>query len=180
MPTITYNPQLQFYPEQTFTINGNSTYTINTALSSNWTINQYPPGLAIPAPPREGKVRSSNCTAYYHNGLYHREDGPALEYDEGRKEWWINGQRHRVDGPAIEYSNGNTEWFCLNKRHRTDGPAVVMSDRKEWYVNGKRHREDGPATEYLDGYKEWYYQGRVVEVASQDAFNRYVVADKYL
>ena len=24
------------------------------------------------------------------NGNYHREDGPAIEYVSGRKEWWFN------------------------------------------------------------------------------------------
>jgi hypothetical protein len=26
------------------------------------------------------------------NGKYHREDGPAIEYGDGKKEWWINGK----------------------------------------------------------------------------------------
>lgn len=37
------------------------------------------------------------------NGLYHRVDGPALEYSDGFKAWYINGQRHREDG---QLSNG--------------------------------------------------------------------------
>ena len=36
------------------------------------------------------------------NGELHREDGHAVEYASGSKEWWINGLRHREDGPAIE------------------------------------------------------------------------------
>ena len=24
----------------------------------------------------------------------HREDGPAVEYSNGDKEWWINGKQH--------------------------------------------------------------------------------------
>ena len=26
-------------------------------------------------------------------GKYHREDGPAIEYENGRKEWWFEGQK---------------------------------------------------------------------------------------
>jgi hypothetical protein len=39
---------------------------------------------------------------------------------------WRNskGKRHRLDGPAAEYSNGHKEWWVGGKRHRTDGPAV--------------------------------------------------------
>ena len=66
--------------------------------------------------------------------LLHRVDGPAVEFSNGTKSWFINGKRHRIDGPAIEYAHGS----------------------KDWYVNGKRHRVDGPAVEYADGTKAWY------------------------
>lgn len=26
-------------------------------------------------------------------GKLHREDGPAIEWDNGDKEWWVNGER---------------------------------------------------------------------------------------
>ena len=44
-------------------------------------------------------------------GQLHRTDGPAIEYDNGTKEWYINGKLHRTDGPAIEYDNGSKEWW---------------------------------------------------------------------
>ena len=37
-------------------------------------------------------------------GLVHREDGPAIEYADGAKAWYINGTLHREDGPAVEYA----------------------------------------------------------------------------
>ena len=30
---------------------------------------------------------------YYKNGKLHRLNGPALEFADGYKEWWINGKR---------------------------------------------------------------------------------------
>lgn len=30
-----------------------------------------------------------NCTKYYFNNKFHREDGPALEYGDGRKEYYL-------------------------------------------------------------------------------------------
>ena len=27
------------------------------------------------------------------NGVIHREDGPAIEYIDGRHEWWLNGEK---------------------------------------------------------------------------------------
>jgi hypothetical protein len=30
---------------------------------------------------------------WYLNGKLHREDGPAIEYLNGTKEWWLNGEQ---------------------------------------------------------------------------------------
>ena len=82
----------------------------------------------------------------------------------GTKEWWLNGDLHREDGPAIEYANGDKEWWHLNgKLHREDGPAIEYANGgKWWYLNGKRHREDGPAIEYTNGDKEWWLDNEEV------------------
>jgi hypothetical protein len=50
-----------------------------------------------------------------------------------------NGELHRVDGPAIEWANGSREWWVEGKLHRTDGPAVVYITHgsRAWYLNGK-------------------------------------------
>jgi len=45
----------------------------------------------------------------------HRDDGPAIEWIDGTKQWWINGQLHREDGPAIEWAGGKKEWYIKNK-----------------------------------------------------------------
>jgi len=49
-------------------------------------------------------------------GLYHRLDGPAIEYLNGDKSWYKEGRRHRENGPAIEYPNGTKYWYILYKR----------------------------------------------------------------
>lgn len=41
----------------------------------------------------------------------HRDDGPAIEWENGDKEWWLNGHKHRLDGPAVEWANGQVEWW---------------------------------------------------------------------
>jgi len=80
-----------------------------------------------------------------------------------------NNQRHREDGPAVEYSNGTKAWYINGQLHREDGPAIEWSDgHKEWYLNGKRHREDGPAVEWSNGDKSWYLNG---EELSEEEFN---------
>ena len=91
------------------------------------------------------------------NGKRHRKDGPAAEYANGDKQWWVNGERHRVDGPAAENANGTKWWYLNNKLHREDGPAIELANGdKWWYVNGKLHRVDGPAIELANGDKEWW------------------------
>lgn len=78
-------------------------------------------------------------------------------------------KRNREDGPAVEWSNGDKSWYLNGKLHREDGPATEYADGdKEWYLNGKRHREDGPAVEYTDGYKEWRLNG---EKLTEEEFN---------
>ena len=43
--------------------------------------------------------------------IVHREDGPAVEYSDGDKAWYVNGVRHRLDGPAFENSYGAKQWY---------------------------------------------------------------------
>ena len=45
---------------------------------------------------------------YYKNGdqsILHREDGPAVEYNNGIKFWYLHGKRHRADGPAVDIAD---------------------------------------------------------------------------
>ena len=85
---------------------------------------------------------------YNDNGQLHREDGPAIEYADGYKTWYLNGKLHREDGPAQEYYNGN----------------------KFWYLYGILHREDGPAIELADGSKYWYYHDKEISCKTNEEF----------
>lgn len=112
----------------------------------------------------EDAITRMTVTCWYLNGNLHREDGPAIEWTNGRKDWYKNGLRHREDGPAKEYANGSKEWWINGEFHREGGPAVEWFDdgiccHKEWYRNGLSHREDGPAVEESDGSKEWWIDG---------------------
>ena len=78
------------------------------------------------------------------------------------------GERHRIEGPALEYSNGDKEWYLNDECHRENGPAIELANgSKFWYLNGKCHREDGPAVEYFSGYK-YYYQGINLDFIKND------------
>jgi len=54
----------------------------------------------------EGNVRYCNS-----KGQNHRLDGPAVEWLDGDKAWWVNDKLHRLDGPAIVSFNDSTEWW---------------------------------------------------------------------
>jgi hypothetical protein len=41
----------------------------------------------------------------------HRLQGPAIEWDDGSKDWYKHGDMHRVNGPAYERSGGYREWW---------------------------------------------------------------------
>ena len=60
---------------------------------------------------KNGIIINKETVTYYKNGKIHREDGPAVEYRDGTKEWWLNGNLHREDGPAVEWGNGYKEWW---------------------------------------------------------------------
>ena len=51
-----------------------------------------------------GKFRNNGDKYWYKNGELHREDGPAIEYGNGYKEWYING----------EYQNGEYQKLQFN------------------------------------------------------------------
>ena len=92
---------------------------------------------------------------------------PTYIIDEYGDKIWRNskGERHRTDGPAVEFANGDKIWYINGKCHRIDGPAIEFANGdKAWYFNGKRHRTDGPAVEYASGDKEYWYKGeRIIE-----------------
>lgn len=46
--------------------------------------------------------------AYFENGKWHREDGPALHWQNRGYFWYKHGVRHREDGPAaIRFAVGS-------------------------------------------------------------------------
>ena len=89
------------------------------------------------------EVDSAGTRWYYNSdNQLHRENGPAVEWACGHKEWWQNGQRHRTDGPAIEWWDGDKSWWQNGQRHRTDGPAIERNNGSmEWYINDKKLTE---------------------------------------
>lgn len=95
------------------------------------------------------RVDGNGNVTYMNKSRLHREDGPAREFSNGDKEWWVDGLLHRVDGPAIDRVNG----------------------QQFWYIKGLLHREDGPAAIYPNSSATHYLNGRSIEV---NEFNKFV------
>ena len=115
------------------------------------------------------KVYTNRTEWFNEKGQLHRLDGPAREWADGNKEWFVEGKLHRLDGPAAEYADGSKYWYVEGKLHRLDGPACEWADGdKSWYVEGKCHRLDGPAVEYANGSKVWYVEGKYL---TEEEFN---------
>jgi hypothetical protein len=94
--------------------------------------------------------------------------------DEDKNICWYNDKenRHRLNGPAIEWANGHKEWWVNGKLHRLDGPAIECANGdKAWWVDGKPHHLDGPAIEYKYGHKEWWVNGKLM---TEKEFNEYI------
>ena len=80
-------------------------------------------------------------TVHYYNaqGKLHRVHGPAVEYSNGRREWYQNGLRHRLGGPAGEYPNSYRAWWQNGQLHRVDGPAIEYANGiRAWYINDRK------------------------------------------
>ena len=86
------------------------------------------------------------------------------------KEWYMDGKLHREDGPAVEYDDGDEQWYIDGELHRLDGPAVKINGDEEWHLHGKCHRADGPACEYKDGQKLWFWMGKQIICYSDEEF----------
>ena len=103
-----------------------------------------------------------NICWYNDKEQLHRLDGPAVEYADGAKVWYVEDKRHRLDGPAVEYADGSKTWYVEDKRHRLDGPAMECADgSKAWWVNGKPLTEE----EFKDcTIPRHSCEGKIVEV----------------
>ena len=77
----------------------------------------------------ECRVDSSGAVYYYNAiGQLHRLNGPAIEWSDGRREWYQNGVLHRLDGSAYVGADGSCEWHIDGKElSRAEWQQAVAS-----------------------------------------------------
>lgn len=89
----------------------------------------------------EGNIQGHRTEYGTEEYSLHREDGPAVEFVDGCKWWYINNERHREDGPAMTWGVDGKSWWKHGIYHREDGPAWIEGDVKRWFLNGKNLTE---------------------------------------
>jgi len=111
------------------------------------------------------EVHSDRTVWKNEKGEVHRLNGPAIEYADGDKYWYLNGECHREDGPAIEYANGSKEWYLNGNYHREDGPAIEDANGdKLWYLNDEQLSED----EFNNRNKKDPCEGKLIEIEGEE------------
>ena len=92
------------------------------------------------------KVHANNDKEWFLDGMRHRTDGPAIEFDNGAKRWYLDGKRHRIDGPAIEFADGTKYWYVDGKEltqaqwRKAVKPKVASCVGKVVEVDGVKYR----------------------------------------
>jgi hypothetical protein len=74
------------------------------------------------------KLTKHGETFYYIKGtnILHREEGPAMEWYDGTKVWYLNGKCHREDGPAAILYGGKEQWYLYD---------IFFKTKEEWFEN---------------------------------------------
>ena len=87
----------------------------------------------------DGSVRSK----FWKNekGYFHREDGPAIEYANGRRQWFNDGKFHREDGPVIAWESGSCSYY-LNNEPYTKKEYLKEIEKIKKRKEGKRKEND--------------------------------------
>ena len=57
------------------------------------------------------------------------------EDEEGTKYWVLNGERHREDGPAVEWVDGYKEWYLNGKALTEEEHKKATRKHKEYTVS---------------------------------------------
>lgn len=80
---------------------------------------------------RNGKLLVESC-------MFFDEVKPAIQRKNGDVEYWVNNQLHRDNGPALIENNGRRfRWYQNGKLHRENGPAMIASYTESYYLNGQ-------------------------------------------
>lgn len=90
------------------------------------------------------------------DGNLHNPEGPAVINDDGAQIWFHNGLKHREDGPAfVNHKEQFYEYWVHGYLHRIDGPARIHKTGYEYWYYGYFGRKDFPACQNDLGAYTW-------------------------
>lgn len=112
------------------------------------------------------KLRTKNIFIN-RNGDLHKDDGPAVIYQDGTVEFYQNGRLHNLFGPSVIRTDGHKEWWVRGQLHRKEGPAIIDKDGYcAYYRNSELHRTNGPAIIGHNGYRAYYENGDLLKIVT--------------
>lgn len=68
----------------------------------------------------EISITGKKFHSWYKNNLLHREDGPAIEWEDGQQQWWIEG---------VEYKEEEFNTY-MKKKNLKDSLLSELNDSK--------------------------------------------------
>lgn len=74
----------------------------------------------------------------------HHENGPARVWNDGTLEWFQHGKRHREDGPAVEFPNGDRLFFLFGRQISEKlhaGRMMIQNKSQLTVVSGEKKAE---------------------------------------
>ena len=100
-------------------------------------------------------VENEGTKRYWKDGWLHRDDGPAIEYKNGRKYWYIEQkeyteEEHKEKIKMMEMEK-DSKWkealYYGELKEYRDGVYynVDKNENKTYWKDGLVHRDDGPA-----------------------------------
>ena len=80
-------------------------------------------------------------------------------FENGSKSWRLNGELHREEGPAVEWATGEKEWWLNGKRvteeeHKRRTTGITMDDALE-AADGVILREQAERIAELEEQVSW-------------------------
>lgn len=103
-------------------------------LEREWGVPNRLPVITLPAVKTkyidQRTYHDGEKTINYLNGMIHRDDGPAVKYDDGREEYWLKGMKV------------SKEEFESHKQQLEDEKVhYIYLDGREYKVTGKKLKE---------------------------------------
>jgi hypothetical protein len=63
--------------------------------------------------------------------IIHRDDGPAIIWDDGSEFWYSSGVNHREDGPSATYAGGTMHWHVFGTNYDFSGWCARLGKTSE-------------------------------------------------